>query len=83
MYGDIGHGFFLFLFGIYLNVKRDSIANSKSPLKAALPARYLLLFMGFFAFYCGWMYNDFLSIPLGIFGTCYENVKDKFLFKYK
>jgi V-type H+-transporting ATPase subunit a len=75
MYGDIGHGFFLFLFGIYLTHQKDEIARSNSPLKAALPARYLLLFMGFFAFYCGWMYNDFLSIPLGIFGTCYENVK--------
>ena len=29
--------------------------------------------MGFFAFFNGWMYNDFLSIPLGIFGTCYDN----------
>lgn len=76
MYGDIGHGFFLFLFGIYLTHQSDNIARAKNhPLKAALPARYLLLFMGFFAFYCGWMYNDFLSIPLGIFGTCYEDVK--------
>jgi V-type H+-transporting ATPase subunit a len=29
--------------------------------------------MGISAFYCGWMYNDFLSVPLGIFGTCYKN----------
>jgi V-type H+-transporting ATPase subunit a len=80
MYGDIGHGFCLFLFGIYLTHQNDNIARSNSPLKVALPARYLLLFMGFFAFYCGWMYNDFLSIPLGIFGTCYEDVKYKIIF---
>lgn len=78
MFGDIGHGFLLFLFGLYLVVKADDIKNSDSALKGALKARYLLLFMGFFAFYCGWMYNDFLSMPLGIFGTCYENVKINF-----
>lgn len=75
MYGDIGHGGFLFLFGIYLTHQSDEIRRSNSAFKAFLPFRYLLLFMGFFAFYCGWMYNDFLSIPLGIFGTCYEDVE--------
>lgn len=28
--------------------------------------------MGFFAFYCGWIYNDFLGMNLNIFGSCYE-----------
>lgn len=73
MFGDIGHGLLLFLFGLYLVLQKDEICKSGSPLKPALKARYLLLFMGFFAFYCGWMYNDFLSLPLGVFGTCYKN----------
>ncbi len=30
--------------------------------------------MGFFAFYCGWIYNDFLGMNLNIFGSCYEPV---------
>lgn len=79
MFGDIGHGLLLFLFGIYLTTQKDEIVRQNSALKAALPARYLLLFMGFFAFYSGWMYNDFLSIPLGIFGTCYRNVIEKLI----
>jgi V-type H+-transporting ATPase subunit a len=78
MFGDIGHGLFLLLFAIYLVTQKDEIVRQNSPLKAALPARYLLLFMGFFAFYSGWMYNDFLSIPLGIFGTCYKDVTNFF-----
>jgi V-type H+-transporting ATPase subunit a len=33
--------------------------------------RYMVLMMGFFAFYCGWIYNDFLGMNLNIFGSCY------------
>lgn len=73
MFGDIGHGFLLSLFGLYLIIKCDELRKNNSPLKAVLKGRYLLFFMGFCAFYAGWIYNDFLSVPLGIFGTCYTN----------
>ena len=33
--------------------------------------------MGFFAFYCGWIYNDFLGMNLNIFGSCYDPTKAK------
>ena len=34
--------------------------------------RYMVLMMGFFAVYCGWVYNDFLGMNLNIFGSCYD-----------
>ena len=73
MFGDIGHGLLLFLFGLYLVFNKNELMNGDSALKPIVKARYLLTMMGFFAFFNGWMYNDFLSMPLGIFGTCYIN----------
>jgi len=74
MFGDIGHGFILLLFAVYLCLFADEIKNNKkSLLKPLVSARYLLLMMGFFAFYCGWIYNEFFSIALPVWGgTCYK-----------
>lgn len=39
--------------------------------------------MGFFACYCGLVYNDFLSIPWNLFGSCYTRTSDnKFVRDY-
>jgi V-type H+-transporting ATPase subunit a len=33
----------------------------------------MLLLMGFFATYCGFIYNDMMAMPLNLFGSCYTN----------
>jgi len=71
MFGDIGHGFIVFMLGIYLCLAYNK--SERGILKMVFKARYLILLMGFFSFYSGWIYNDFLSVPLPVFGTCYEN----------
>lgn len=73
MFGDIGHGFILLLFGIYCCVYSESIKNNKkSLLRPLIQGRWLFLLMGIFAFYCGWIYNEFFAIALPTFGgTCY------------
>jgi V-type H+-transporting ATPase subunit a len=78
MFGDIGHGGLLFIFGLYLLFFKDSIlADKTSSLKAVVPARYLVTLMGFFALYAGLIYNDFLSLNLNLFGSCYVIVPNK------
>ena len=75
MFGDIGHGLTLFIFAIYLCLFNEKLSKSKSLLKPILFARYFLLLMGFFAVYCGLLYNDFISIPID-FGSCYHLTED-------
>lgn len=70
MFGDIGHGAVLLIFGIYLCLNNEKLTRNNSVLKPALFARYFILLMGFFGVFCGLLYNDFLSIPL-YFTSCY------------
>lgn len=72
MFGDIGHGFLLFMFGLYLVFKHQEIKKSSSIFSALVPHRYLFALMGFFATYCGFVYNDFLSMNLNLFDSCYN-----------
>ena len=75
MFGDMAHGVIIFLLGIYLVFNNDKL--SKSSLSFVCQLRYMVLMMGFFAFYCGWIYNDFLGMNLNIFGSCYDgNMKN-------
>jgi len=76
MFGDIGHGSVLFIFALYLCIFNKSIMKSKSILSAMVPHRYFFVLMGFFALYCGLLYNDFLSIPV-YFKSCYPVKKNK------
>jgi len=73
MFGDIGHGFLLFLMAAYLCMNQEKLI--KGALGPLLKARHLLLLMGFFATYAGLIYNDMMSLPLNIFGSCYSGEK--------
>lgn len=81
MFGDIGHGALLLAAGIYLCLWKDELEKAKGMGAMLLPARYVFLFQGFFALYCGLIYNDFMAIPFNLFGTCYEEVPGKHIMK--
>jgi V-type H+-transporting ATPase subunit a len=80
MFGDIAHGGLLLVAGIYLICWKSKLEKEKGTLwNSMLPVRYLIFFMGLFAFYCGWIYNDFTSISFNAFGTCYEVYSKQYL----
>ena len=72
MFGDMGHGTLLLLFALVLILYGKRILQSSPQLENLYKARYLLFLMGIFSAYCGLIYNDFLSIPLNLFGSCYN-----------
>ena len=71
MFGDIGHGGIVLAISIWLIYD----PNSKKMLPDVYAMRYLLLLMGIFAFYSGWIYNEFFSIPLNVFGSFYGHAE--------
>jgi V-type H+-transporting ATPase subunit a len=71
MYGDVGHGMFLFCAGLYLLWNEKANENSKlSEMAEGMhTGRYMIAMMGFFAVYAGLIYNDMFSLGLNLFGT--------------
>lgn len=68
MFGDVGHGSCLVIMGLLLYFKPSLFSED------LLRVRSLLLVMGLFSTYCGLIYNDFLSIPIPLFKSCYEGI---------
>ena len=67
MFGDIGHGGVLLGFALWLIYSQ----MGKKILPDIYAVRYLILLMGIFSFYSGWIYNEFFSIQSNLFGSCY------------
>ena len=72
MFGDMGHGLLLFLVGAFLCAFDGPIRSKFPGTEALLSLRYIVILMGFFATYCGIVYNDFMAIPIWAFDSCYE-----------
>ena len=50
------------------------VKNMNEMMKMAYDGRYMLLLMGLFAVYCGFIYNEFLCLGLDLFGK-YSSAK--------
>jgi V-type H+-transporting ATPase subunit a len=71
MFGDVMHGTILFVFASILCFVKFDPNSSMGMLSQG---KYFLLLMGFFSAFNGFIYNDFASIPLKLFGnSCWNN----------
>ncbi|KAK2196427.1 bifunctional ATPase [Babesia duncani] len=78
MFGDIGHGICLIFFALFLIFCHQKLANKYTGEVSlmVINGRYMILLMGIFATYTGFIYNDFLSIPNNLFSSRWVRASD-------
>ena len=75
MFGDIGHGLLLFSASALICLYADKLRGTA--LEGFVVVRYMLLLMGIFAVFSGFIYNDMMSMPLNLFGSCWNMPEEK------
>jgi V-type H+-transporting ATPase subunit a len=73
MFGDIGHGILMAGFAMYLVKNEVRLGSSRRKLnemmRTCYDGRYLILLMGIFSIFTGFIYNEFFALPLDLFGS--------------
>lgn len=74
MFGDLGHGFILLLFGAWMCIWEGKLGRVRAGeiWTIFFGGRYIILLMGLFSMYTGFMYNDVFSKSFNLFGTTWS-----------
>ncbi|CAD5116185.1 unnamed protein product [Dimorphilus gyrociliatus] len=79
MFGDAGHGLIMFLFAfivVFFEKRLMEVGKNQEIWQIFFSGRYMILMMGLFSIYTGFLYNDYFSKSINIFGSSWRVIYD-------